>query len=140
MRRILKSIYGYQDGGPEPYGLRQMALVLEKLLSSAESVQQGKEDSKDPPDVKKIGDEAICREILRLAKLHDDVEKVETLRREHNVVGARVPSQEVSDRLLRYEAHLSREFDRTLSQLERLQRIRSGQPVLPKLEVRHSLS
>ena len=140
MRRILKSIYGYQDGGPEPYGWRQMSLVLEKLLSSAESVQQEKEDSKDPPDVKKIEDEVIWQEILRLGKLYDDAARVETLRREHNVAGARVPSQEVSDRLLRYEAHLSREFDRTLSQLERLQRIRSGQPVLPKLEVRHSLS
>ena len=44
------------------------------------------------------------------------------------------------DRLLHYEAHLERNFDRTLSQLERLQRMRLGQPVLPKLEVRHSLS
>jgi hypothetical protein len=31
-------------------------------------------------------------------------------------------------------------FDPTLSQLERLQRMRLGQPVLPKLEVHHSLS
>jgi len=137
VRRTLKSIYGYQDGGPEPYGWRQMSLTLSKLLTSAE---QGKENSEDPPDVKQIVDKAICQEILRLAKLHDDAAKVETLRREHNVAGARVPSQEVSDRLLRYEAHLSREFDRSLAQLERLQRMRLGQPVLPKLEVRHSLS
>ncbi len=33
----------------------------------------------------------------------------------------------------------ARSFDRTLSQLERLQRMRLGQPVPPKLEVRHSL-
>lgn len=44
------------------------------------------------------------------------------------------------DRLLRYEASLERQFDRTLSQLERLQRMRLGQPVLPRIEVRHSLS
>src|SRR5438876_9184083 len=44
------------------------------------------------------------------------------------------------DRLLRYEASLERTLDRTLSQLERLQRMRLGQPVLPKLEVRHSES
>jgi len=30
---------------------------------------------------------------------------------------------------------LSREFDRTLNQLERLQRIRKGQPVLPPIKV-----
>ncbi len=34
----------------------------------------------------------------------------------------------------------ARFFERTLNQLERLQRMRLGQPVLPKLEVRHSLS
>lgn len=140
MLRTLKSIYGYQDGCPEPYGWRQMSLKLQKLLSSTGSAEQGKEDSNDPPDVKQFADKAICQEIMRLVKLRDDVAKGETLRREHNVACARVPSQEVSDRLLRYEAHLSREFDRTLSELERLQRMRLGQPVPPKIEVHHSVS
>jgi hypothetical protein len=40
-------------------------------------------------------------------------------------------------RLSRYEAHLSREFDRTLSQLERLERMRLGHP---RLEPMPSLS
>jgi len=62
-----------------------------------------------------------------------DREKLEELCR-------KVPDAPELDRLLRYEASLERSFDRTLSQLERLQRIRLGQPVLPKLEVRHSLS
>jgi len=39
------------------------------------------------------------------------------------------------DLLLRYESNLERSFDRTLSQLERLQRIRNGQPVPPTLNV-----
>jgi hypothetical protein len=39
------------------------------------------------------------------------------------------------DRLQRYESSLERSFDRTLSQLERLQRLRLGQPVLPALKV-----
>jgi hypothetical protein len=37
--------------------------------------------------------------------------------------------------LIRYEAHLSRDFDRSLSQLERLQRIRLGQAVPPTLRL-----
>ena len=37
--------------------------------------------------------------------------------------------------LLRYESNLERAFDRTLIQLERLQRIRNGQPVPPTLDV-----
>ena len=37
--------------------------------------------------------------------------------------------------LLRYETSLERQFDRILTQLERLRRIRSGEPVLPPLKV-----
>ncbi len=39
--------------------------------------------------------------------------------------------------LLRYEGGIERQFDRTLTQLERVQRMRLGQPVPPpvKLEV-----
>jgi len=39
------------------------------------------------------------------------------------------------DRLVRYEASLERAFDRTLAQLERLQRMRLGQPVIPRVEL-----
>ena len=42
--------------------------------------------------------------------------------------------------LLRCQASLERSIDRTLNRLERRQRIRLGQPVLPKLEVHHSMS
>lgn len=37
--------------------------------------------------------------------------------------------------LVRYETSLERAFDRTLAQLERVQRIRLGQPVPPRLEI-----
>lgn len=47
----------------------------------------------------------------------------------------RVPESPTLDRLMRYEAHLSREFDRALSRLERLQRMRLGQPGPPTLRV-----
>lgn len=46
----------------------------------------------------------------------------------------------VSDILLRYQTSLERSIDRTIDRLERLRRMRLGQPVLPKLEVHHSLS
>lgn len=39
------------------------------------------------------------------------------------------------DLMLRYESTLERAFDRALSQLERLQRMRRGQPVPPRVEV-----
>ena len=43
--------------------------------------------------------------------------------------------QQPLDLLIRYESSLERAFDRALNQLERLQRIRKGQPVLPTLDV-----
>jgi hypothetical protein len=135
--QILKSIYGYEGDGPEPYAMGQMSLMISKLISSAE---QGAKESGNPADVKRSIFDAIGKEMMRLAKLHDAAAAVEALRRQHNLTAARIPSQEDSDRLIRYEAHLSREFDRTLTQLDRLQRQRLGQPVLPKLEVHHSLS
>ncbi len=51
-----------------------------------------------------------------------------------------IPDSDELDRLLRCEASLERALDRTLSQLERLQRMRLGQSVPPKLEVQHLLS
>ncbi len=50
-----------------------------------------------------------------------------------------IPAPDVLDLLLRYEANLDRSFDRTLSQLERLQRIRLGQsvPAAVKIDLSH---
>jgi hypothetical protein len=42
------------------------------------------------------------------------------------------------DRFLRIDAHTSREIDRTMQQLERLQRMRRGQPLPPQVDVKIS--
>lgn len=72
------------------------------------------------------------KELERRAKVLAQVtapkEKLEDLCRN-------VPEGPRLDRLLRYEASLDRSFDRTLSQLERLQRMRLGQSVLPPIKV-----
>ena len=39
------------------------------------------------------------------------------------------------EHLLRYEASIERAFDRTLSQIERAQRMRLGQPILPPIKL-----
>jgi hypothetical protein len=46
-----------------------------------------------------------------------------------------VPEAPRLDRILRYSASLERDFDRTLNQLERLQRMRTGQAVPPTLNL-----
>ena len=46
-----------------------------------------------------------------------------------------LPPQADLDRIVRYESHLSREFDRKLSQLERLQRARREHPPAPTIKI-----
>lgn len=50
-------------------------------------------------------------------------------------IRALVPPDKAAEKLIRYEAHLDRVLDRALTQLERLQRLRRGQPVPPPLKV-----
>jgi hypothetical protein len=82
----------------------------------------------------------IDEEITRLRRDHEARAAVETARTKLEIVCRNVPDGPGLDRLLRYEASLERSFERTLSQLVGLQRMRLGQPALPKPEVRHLLS
>jgi hypothetical protein len=90
-----------------------------------------------------------CKESF-LAELDGEIKRVERYKKTHasieverrklEVLRQHVPLTPQFDHLVRYETSLERNFDRTLSQLERLQRVRLHQPVLPTLEVHHSLS
>jgi hypothetical protein len=51
------------------------------------------------------------------------------------MTSANVPESTRLDRLLKYGASLERDFDRTLNQLERRQRVRTGQPIPPQFNV-----
>ena len=80
--------------------------------------------------------DAIKAEIKRLEAHSRCQKKVNSSRIALDKLRGFVPTdpQEL-ERLLRYAASIDREIDRTLSQLERLQRIRMGQPVLPAIKL-----
>lgn len=82
--------------------------------------------------------DAIDDEIKRLQIFHKKKTSVEAQRISIEMVRQGVPDGRGLDRLLRYETSLERSFDRTWDRLERLQRLRLGQPVTPRLEVRLS--
>ena len=82
----------------------------------------------------------IDQESGRLRRYQQVRASLETMGTPPEVVRHSVSDAPTLDGLLRYEAALDRSFDRTLNRLERLQRMRLGQPVLPKLEVSHSMS
>ena len=73
----------------------------------------------------------IDQESGRLRKYQQVCASLETTGTPPEVLRHSVPDAPTLDRLLRYETSLERSFDRTFSQLERLQRMRLGQPVLP---------
>jgi hypothetical protein len=77
----------------------------------------------------------IDTEISRLQKLQKDYAIVEASRAKWDALRRSVPDSTGAERLLRYEASLERSFDRTLKQLERLQRTRLGLPVPEPVEV-----
>jgi hypothetical protein len=89
-----------------------------------------------PPGARKtnfLGYLQYKRDSLKhLGKLIEDFSKQKA--KTESISGG-VPKAPRLDRLLRCSASLERDFDRTLSQLERLQRIRKGQPVPPTLNV-----
>jgi hypothetical protein len=133
---ILKAVFG--EGK-----VREPILVLYGLCSNPGTLVKDKEFKEF--DLPLEGRKAKFLEVLndyiiklgQLPKLRKYIPNKAS--RQETLCGG-VPETPRLDRLLRYEASLDRSFDRTLSQLERLQRMRLGQPVLPKLEVRHSLS
>jgi len=115
---------------------------FETWLQIAETPEQERERKRypSPSEARQIVMEKIDKEIRRLKRDQKARSSIQAARTQLEIVSRNVPDGPGLDRLLRYEASLERSFDRTLSQLERLQRMRLGQPVLPKLEVHHSLS
>ena len=77
----------------------------------------------------------IGKEIRHLRQYSRDHKSIESERAELQALGNSIPIASQLDRLLRYEATLERSFDRTLNQLERMQRLRQGQPAAPRIDL-----
>jgi len=77
----------------------------------------------------------VNEEIRRLERYRKENAKIWASKLELESLRRTVPEGPQADRLLRYEAALSREIDRTLNQAERTQRMRLGQPVPPPINL-----
>jgi hypothetical protein len=78
---------------------------------------------------------AIDEDIQRLEECKKKRQFSESDRTKVEILRRRIPEAPVLNSLIRRESQLGRLFDRTLSQLERTQRLRRGQPVTPRIEV-----
>jgi hypothetical protein len=128
----------------EIYGGRSTDLFRENLYDHYDAWQYTSETSEEEREHEGYASPEECRsniigeikkEVCRLRKYQREQRSIEAKRTELEVLSRIVPDVAAVDRLLRSEVHLSREYDRLLSRLERLQRMRLGQPVLPRIEV-----
>jgi len=131
---ILRKLYGPFSTENPPRGLPHAYLTFGTIASQGPG-EGGDSFPLTATEAREEAMKSVGREISRLRRLKKQVESVESRRRAYTAQSLLVPKDEVLGRLLRYDAHLSREFDRTLNQLERLQRMRKGQPVLPPIKV-----
>jgi hypothetical protein len=122
--RILKMVFG-EGKVCEP------VLVLYGLCSDPGTLVKDK-DFKEfdlPPEGRKVKFLEILNEyITKLGKIPGIEKPIHARTKKLERLCSFVPETPRLDRLLRYEANLDRSFDRTVRQLEDLQRIRLGQP------------
>lgn len=77
----------------------------------------------------------IEAEIKRLEQYKAKLSAFEAKRIEIEALRQAVPDSPGLERLMRYETSLERQFDRTLNQLERIQRMRKGQNIPPPIKL-----
>lgn len=128
---IIHKLYGANIHGKTPDPSRQGFDRYVEVLKL--SKKQG--DQSIVSQMTSIMIEMIDGEIERFSKLKDLLEGADRKKLVFKKLAAVIPSRGASDRLLSYETHLNREIDRILNRLERLQRMRKGQPLPPQLDV-----
>lgn len=130
---MLEKLYGFERDNSAPlFSLPRLYEVCSKLATKPPN---GNDTSLSADELKELMLGIFDKEIRRLRTLNVSQQVTDKKREEYEATAALVPAENVLDRLIRYEAHLSREIDRTFSRLERLQRIRLGQAVPPPLRL-----
>ena len=129
---VLEKIYG-SDTDSRKTLLESYSVWTETAEGSEEERQR--EGYATPEQCKKEVLSEIDAEIHRLRTYGRKRTSMESERMKLEVLRHRVPGPTRLERLLRYETSLERVFDRTLNQLERMQRLRRGQPVAPRIDV-----
>lgn len=145
-KSILKKLYGNyiqdeDDNEVETWKKTPFDSYLAWLDTSECSDEERKEEGYASP--KKCKDnflEEVNEEIQWLERYRKEYAKVWAFKLELESLRRSIPEGPQLDRLLRYEAAIVRDIDRTLNQLERLQRMRLGQLVPPPINLNMSSS
>lgn len=135
---LLAETYGYPNKNPRTdrnlyedyldlHG-HSMATPEERVQESLSSPEQCKSRF-----LERLDAEIKRLEVCRNTQMQVVLNHVETESRRRSI-----PDSSALDRFLKYNARIERDIDRTLSRLERLQRMRLGQAVLPPVRVEFS--
>ena len=129
---LLKKVYGVDHNGEPPESVyRQFACALLRAAEFQNEPAKVEELKKVMIKIFNSELEQLENQKLIAIALHDSRKQFETM-------AAVIPQPDAMDRVVRYETHLSREFDRILNQLERVQRMRRGQSPPPTLNINAS--
>jgi len=131
-REILRRIYGTEKHLRPT--VRDEYEIWSNEAACSEKEPHKNEHASPKQRAAKILD-AIAKETKRLDNEDRERREIASARAEISRLRASVLRLPDLDRLLRYETNIDRAFDRTLSQLERVQRLRLGQPVLPAIKL-----
>lgn len=115
-------------GWPEANGLWSSKPELEE----GESENSG---SSIPENLREVSKSLVEKKLAQFRALQEQHDLTERNRKENERLRQQVPDNPSAERLLRYETSLERSFDRTLSQLERIQRMRKGQNIPPPIKL-----
>jgi hypothetical protein len=133
-KTILERIYGDREENRLCDDFCDLYLILLAVSQSSEE-ERLREGCVSPEQCRKKILRGIDEEIRRLKRYREARTSMETVRMQLETLRHSIPDAPGLDRLLRYEASLERSFDRTLNELERRQRMRLGQLVLPPIKV-----
>lgn len=135
-RKGLRTLYGEVE--LTDLGAINLTRDYESWVAQSKAAAE-RPDDRERPSVEECKQgmlRVFDEEIDRLRKIIEKKEASEIEEwSEFKKLGGSIPAEGGMDRILRYEASLERAFDRALAQLERLQRMRLGQPVAPPIKV-----
>jgi hypothetical protein len=131
---LLRIIYGNPDADHVRETLQDKYLDWLETARAPEE-ERAREGYATPEQCKQNVIQEIGDETLGLVLAQQKRNSIESERAKLEFLRGSIPDSQGLDRLLRYENSLERAFDRTLTQFERAQRTRNGQPLPPKVEV-----
>lgn len=132
-RDILKKLYGTGT-----YPQVRSGIFYSYLVTASCAVNEKGEQNPDADKYKKMLLEVLDKQIEFLTALTNDVLQLDLERSKYRIDQALLSRQSALDLYIRYDTYLSRETDRLLNRLERVQRMRKGQPLPPQFEVKIS--